>query len=412
MSGSAISRIVIVGAGQAALSLATRLRALGHSGPLVMIGEEELPPYERPPLSKGYLLGKIERERLVLRPVDFYREHNIELVTGQRVREIDRAGQRVLTDAGAYGYDRLVLATGATPRRLTAAIGGALVGVHVLRTFSDIEAIAGHCRPRARALVVGGGYIGLEAAAAFRALDMDVTVIELAERILKRVAARETADFVRDLHVSRGVRIREGVELARLVGDNRISGAVLSDGTELEVDIVLAGIGVDPADRLAADCGLATDGGIVVDARARTSDPLIYAVGDCTRFPFAGAQVRLESVQNAVDQAEAAAAEMMGEGRDYMPVPWFWSDQFDLKLQIAGLNTGYEAVVARAGKRLGAASHWYFKGGRLLAVDAMNEPAAFMLGRRLLEAGSTVPTAAIADPAVELKSLLGLARHQ
>jgi 3-phenylpropionate/trans-cinnamate dioxygenase ferredoxin reductase component len=407
-----MNSVIVVGAGQAGLSVAAKLRALGYSGSILIIGEEDLPPYERPPLSKGYLLGKIERERLLLRPADFYRAHGIDLVTGKRVRKIDRRGRRVVLDEATFAFDRLVLATGATPRRLRAAFGGGLVGVHVLRTFSDIEGIAADCRPGAKALVIGGGYIGLEAAATFRTLDMSVTLIEVADRILQRVAARETSDFVRALHQSKGVNIMEGVGLTRLTGNGRVTGAMLSNGTELDVDLVLVGIGVEPADRLAADCGLATDGGILVDARGQTSDPLIHAVGDCARFPFAGVQVRLESVQNAVDQAEVAAADMVGAGRDYAPVPWFWSDQYELKLQIAGLNSGYDAVVARAGKRPGSASHWYFRGGRLLAVDAMNEPAAFMLGRRLLEAGSSVSSAEIADPTIDLKLLLRPARHK
>jgi 3-phenylpropionate/trans-cinnamate dioxygenase ferredoxin reductase subunit len=401
-----MDKIVIIGAGQAGLSVATRLRALGHDGPMMMIGEEYMPPYERPPLSKAYLLGKIGRERLQLRPDDFYRDKAIELITGRRVEKIDRAGRRVIFDDGAYSYDRLVLATGAVPRRLPAAIGGELAGVHVLRTFSDVEAIACRCQPGAKALVVGGGYIGLEAAAAFRTLGMPVTLIELSDRILQRVAAPQTSAFVNALHEEKGVTIRTGLGLARLTGDRQVSGAVLSDGAVLEADLVLVGIGVDPADRLAADCGLETDGGIVVDGRGRTIDPAIYAAGDCTRFPYGGGLVRLESVQNAIDQAEAVAADLLGQGRDYAPIPWFWSDQYDLKLQIAGLNTGYEAVVARPGKRAGSVSHWYFGGDRLLAVDAINDPAAFMLARRLLEGGHFVSPVAIADPATDLKSLL------
>lgn len=397
--------IVIVGAGQAGLSVAAKLRALGCTSPILMIGEEKLPPYERPPLSKGYLLGKIERERLLLRPLSFYRDHGIELVTGQRVRRIDRARRRVVLDGGTYPYERLVLATGAIPRRIPAVRGGDLVGVHVLRTFSEIEAIAKDCRPGAKTLVVGGGYIGLEAAAAFRKLDMSVMLIELADRILQRVAARETSDVLRELHRANGVDIREGVGLTKLVGDGKVTGAVLSDGTELDADLVLVGIGVDPADELAAECGLETDAGILVDNHARTSDASIYAVGDCTRFPFNGRLIRLEFVQNAIDQAEAAAANILSQEQEYTPVPWFWSDQYDLKLQIAGLNSGYDTVVRRPGKRPGSASHWYFGGERLLAVDALNDPAAFMFGRRLLQSGLSVAASSIADTSTDLKSV-------
>jgi 3-phenylpropionate/trans-cinnamate dioxygenase ferredoxin reductase subunit len=397
--------IVIIGAGQAGLSVAAKLRAMDYAAPILMIGEEELPPYERPPLSKSYLLGKIERERLLLRPAAFYHDHGIELVTGKRVNAICRDARRVILDGASHGYQRLVLATGAVPRRLSAALGGDLDGVHVLRTFSDIEAIAADCQPGAKALVIGGGYIGLEAAAAFSKLDMSVTLIELADRILKRVAAHETSNVLRAIHAANGVDIREGVGLARLVGERNVTGAILSDGTQLEVDFVLVGIGVDPADQLAAACGLETDSGILVDTRARTSDPYVYAVGDCARFPFGESLIRLESVQNAIDQAEAAAADILGAGQDYVPVPWFWSDQYDLKLQIAGLNTGYDNIIARPGKREGSASHWYFVGERLLAVDAMNDPAAFMLGRRLLEAQVSIAPEAVADVSCDLKSL-------
>jgi 3-phenylpropionate/trans-cinnamate dioxygenase ferredoxin reductase subunit len=402
------SRIVIVGAGQAGLSLAQRLRALGHDGPITLIGEEPVPPYQRPPLSKAYLKREAGIDRLLLRPQSFFAEAGIELLTGVRVEAIDRSARIVRAGDARIPYDKLALATGAAPRTLPAAIGGALPGVHVLRNLADADGLAPALRPGRRALIVGGGYIGLEAAAVCAALGLSVTLIEAAPRILGRVACAETADWFRDLHRSHGVEIREGVGLARLGGTTQLTGAELADGSRIAADLAIVGIGVSPATNLAAAAGLTIDNGIATDATGRTADPAIWAAGDCASFPGPGGRMRLESVQNAIDMAEAVAADMMGEGAPYAPVPWFWSDQFDAKLQIAGLGAGHDRIVVReATGKGGGRSHWYFRAGTLLAVDAINDPRAYMVGKRLLEAGRTPDAALLADPATNLRALLG-----
>jgi 3-phenylpropionate/trans-cinnamate dioxygenase ferredoxin reductase subunit len=400
------ARIAVVGAGQAGASLVARLRALGHTGPLTLVGAEPVPPYQRPPLSKAYLKGELTRERLYLRPESFYVAENIELITGVRVEAIDRAACELdLADGRAIPYDLLALTTGAQPRRLDDAQGGRLPGVLYMRSVADADALAATVAPGARALIVGGGYIGLEAAAVLREKGLDVTLIEAAPRILGRVAAPATADYFRELHARHGVAIREGAALVRLTGDTRVTGAELAHGVRVPADVVLVGIGILPDDALANAAGLDTGNGIRVDALGRTSDPRIFAAGDCTSFPYHGGRVRLESVPNAIDQAEAVAAAMLGSDAPYEARPWFWSDQYDVKLQIAGLNAGWDRTVTRLGPRPGAQSVWYYGGGRLLAVDAMNDPRAYMTGKRWIEAGHTPDPAAIADPAADLKAL-------
>ncbi|RDC74040.1 pyridine nucleotide-disulfide oxidoreductase [Rhodovulum sp. 12E13] len=393
--------IVVVGAGQAGASLVARLRASGEKRPITLIGEEHAPPYQRPPLSKAYLKGEMALERLFLRPEAWYRENGIELRLDTRVDAIDLADRTVIAGGHALAYDELVLTTGAVPRRLPPGIGGDLGGVHVVRGLRDIDRMAPEMATGRRAVVIGGGYIGLEAAAVASALGLDVTVVEAAPRILQRVAAPETSDFIRKVHEDKGVTIREGVGLARLTGEGRVTGAVLDDGTELPADLVIVGIGITPCTALAEAAGIALENGIRVDARGRTSAPHVWAAGDCASLPYRGARIRLESVQNAIDQAETVADNIAGAERDYDPKPWFWSDQYDLKLQIAGLNTGYDRVVVRPGT-----SHWYYAGDRLLAVDALGDPRAYMVGKRLIEAGRSPDPAAVADPETDLKALL------
>ena len=396
--------IVVIGAGQAGASLAERLRTRGYDGPVTLLGDEPAPPYQRPPLSKKYLLGEMAQERLFLRPESFYAEHGIDLRLGAPVTRIDRDARTVFRGEEALEYDQLALTTGAEPRLLPAAVGGNLHGVYPVRRLADIERMAAEFAPGRRVLIVGGGYIGLEAAAVARQRGLEVTLVEAAPRILQRVAAPETSAAMRDLHLRHGVRLLEGDGLRRLTGDGRVSGAELADGQRLAVDFVVVGIGIAPAVGLAEAAGLAIENGIAVDALGRTSDPSIWAAGDCASFVYRGARIRLESVQNAIDQAEAVAANMLGAGVPYRPVPWFWSDQYDSKLQIAGLNTGYDRVIVRAGDH--GRSHWYFGGGDFLAVDAIDDPRAYMVGKRLLEAGRSPDPAALADPATELKALL------
>lgn len=396
--------IVVIGAGQAGSSLVAKLRGLGYAGEITLIGDEPVPPYQRPPLSKKYLLGEMDIERLFLRTEAFYAEQNITLKLGAPVTAIDRAAKTVTVGGEVIGYEQLALTTGSDPRMLPAAIGGTLGGVYGVRRLSDIDAMAHEFSPGKRLLVVGGGYIGLEAAAVAALKGLKVTLIEAAPRILGRVAAPETADFMRALHQSHGVEIREGLGLVRLTGDGHVTGADLADGSHIPVDFAIVGIGITPGQDLAEAAGLVIENGIRTDEQGRTSDPSIWAAGDCASFVYRGARIRLESVQNAIDQAEAVAANMLGAGKTYVPMPWFWSDQYDLKLQIAGLNTGYDRVVVR---EAGAArSHWYYRGETFLAVDAMNDPRGYMVGKRLLEAGKSPDPAAVADPATELKTLL------
>lgn len=400
-----MSGIVVVGAGQAGASLVAKLRALGHDGHITLLGEEPSPPYQRPPLSKKYLLGEMELERLYLRPESFYAENKIELKLNETVVSIDREERAVIAGSETIRYDQLALTTGSRPRRLPPSIGGDLSGVHVVRALRDVDDMAPEFVEGARALIVGGGYIGLEAAAVAAEKGMWVALVEMADRILQRVAAPETSAYFRNLHGDHGVEIREGLGLIRLTGDNRVTGATLDDGTELQVDTVVVGIGIAPATELAEGAGLKTENGIRVNEFGRSSDPAIWAAGDCASFPYRGGRIRLESVQNAIDQAENVAANMLGAETPYRPTPWFWSDQYETKLQIAGLNAGHDRIVARRGSG-GAESYWYFKGDELLAVDAMNDARAYMVGKRLIENGKSPAVETVADPEADLKALL------
>lgn len=368
-------RVVIVGAGQAGVALAAKLRALGHDGPITLVGEELVPPYQRPPLSKGYLLGDMGVDRLTLRADSFYADYRIDLRLGQKVTALDTAAQTVTVGDEVLAYDQLALTTGSVARTLP--------GAFAVRTLADVNAMRAQFVAGRRVLIVGGGYIGLEAAAVASKLGLRVTLVEAAPRILARVASPQTADYFRDLHRSHGVEIIEG-----------------GSAQGIEADFTIAGIGITPATVLAEGAGLPIDNGIAADAQGRVVDG-VWAAGDCASFPLRGQRIRLESVQNAIDQAELVAANMLGAGRDYAPVPWFWSDQYDVKLQIVGLGTGYDRVVER---RVAGTSFWYYRGAELLAVDAMNDPRAFMVAKRLIEGGRSPDPDALQTP--DLKVLL------
>jgi 3-phenylpropionate/trans-cinnamate dioxygenase ferredoxin reductase subunit len=400
--------IVIVGAGQAGVALAAKLRALGYSDPVILIGDETVPPYQRPPLSKKYVSGELDVERLLIRPRDWYAEQNVELRLEQRVTALSpREHELTLSDGTRLRYRKLALTSGARPRNLPAEIGGMLPGVVTIRGLADADAIIPQLKTGMNLVVVGGGYIGLEAAAVTATKGMQVTVLEAAERILQRVAAAETSAYFRDLHGRHGVTVREATALDRLTArDGRVATVALTDGTELLADLVIVGIGVLPNDDLARAAGLQVENGITVDEQGRSSDPDIFAAGDCANFPWQGQRTRLESVQNAIEQAEHAAAAMLGATEHYNPVPWFWSDQYDVKLQIAGLNRGYDQVVVRPGKRLGSQSVWYYRQGALIAVDAMNDALAYAFGKKALESGKTISPAQAADPVVDLKAAI------
>ena len=402
-----MEKVIIVGGGQAAASLAHKMRSLGFDGALTMMCEEKTPPYQRPPLSKKYLLGEMALERLYLRPEHYYVEQNITLHLGERVNAIDRQSNEIITEKGQYAYDRLVLATGSTPRLLPAHLGGTLENVFSVRDLKDADSLAPHMKEGKRLLIIGGGYIGLEAAAVAAARGMDVTLIEMSERILQRVAAPQTSDYFRSLHQSHGVTIKEQTGLTRLLGQNgQVVGAELSDGSTLEIDLAILGIGITPATNLAQDCGLAIENGIRVDALGRSSDPNIWAAGDCCSFPYKDGYLRLESVPNAIDQAEVIAQNIMGAEIAYIPKPWFWSDQYDVKLQIAGLNTGYDKIIERKNPTLLSQSFWYYAQDTLVAVDAMNDPRAYMVAKKLIESGLTPDPALVEDASSNLKDLL------
>jgi 3-phenylpropionate/trans-cinnamate dioxygenase ferredoxin reductase subunit len=397
--------IVVIGAGQAGSSCVVKLRNGGFDGKITLIGAESHPPYQRPPLSKAYLMGDMTLERLFLRPESFYGENDIDLRLGVNVEAIDAAGQKITTSDGVIGYDELVFTTGSIPHKLPAAIGGALDGVHVVRGLADVDAMEPRFVKGARVLIVGGGYIGLEAASVAAKLGLEVTLVEMAPRILQRVASPETSDFFRTLHQGHGVDLREGVGLERLIGEGAVNGAALTDGTTLDVDFVIVGVGIAPATALAEAAGVALDNGIAVDGHGRTNVPHIWAAGDCASFPYRGGRIRLESVPNAIEQAEVVAENLMGVEENYSAKPWFWSDQYDVKLQIAGLNTGYDRIVTR-GAAPGPVSFWYYKGETLLAVDAANDPRGYMVGKRLIEGGKSPAPEVVADPETDLKALL------
>lgn len=397
--------IIVIGAGQAGSSCVAKLRNSGCQDQITLIGAEPVPPYQRPPLSKAYLMGEMALERLFLRPEAFYADHDVTLRMGADVSAIDPAQQTVSIGEERFRYDDLVLTTGSVPHRLPARIGGDLDGVFAVRDLVNVDAMAPRFQAGKRVLIVGGGYIGLEAASVAAKLGLDVTLVEMADRILQRVAAPQTSDYFRNLHQRHGVTILEGVGLDRLTGEASVSAAVLSDGTHLDVDFVIAGVGIAPATALVETAGLVINNGIQVDAQGRTSEPHIWAAGDCTSFPYRGTRIRLESVPNAIDQAEIVAENIMGAGKEYVARPWFWSDQYDVKLQIAGLNSGYTDVVGRIGAGQ-TASFWYYRGDVLLAVDAMNDPRAYMIGKRLIEAGKTADKAVVADSDIDLKTLL------
>ena len=399
-------KIVIVGGGQAAASLAIKLRGEHFKGSIDIVCKEPHPPYQRPPLSKKYLLGELSIDRLYLRPKNFYLENNISLYLGKEVTQIDRENKRIYFNGGVLDYDDLALTIGSQPRLLPEDIGGQLGKVFAIRDLADVDRLAPEFKSGQRLLVIGGGYIGLEAAAVAAQKGLNVTLVEMAERILQRVAAPQTAAYFRMLHQSHCVDVKEGVGLKRLKGKNaEVSSAVLSDGTELDVDFAIVGVGIYPVTDIAEAAGLVCSNGIEVDQMGKTSDPAIWAAGDCCSFPFNGGRLRLESVPHAIDQAEIIAQNILGARLLYNPKPWFWSDQYDVKLQITGLSEGFNQVIARQ-TNAKSVSFWYYKDDRLIAVDAMNDPRSYMVGKRLIEAGKTASAKCITDLSFDLKNLL------
>ncbi len=382
---------VIIGAGQAGVQTAVELRAAGYGGSVTLLGAELALPYHRPPLSKAYLTGEKGADALLMRGPSFYSEQAIALHQGADVIAIDRASKSVKTAVGRrFGYDHLVLATGASARPLGCP-GADLDGVMVLRSRADTEALKLRLEAAARLVVVGGGFIGLEVAASARKLGKQVTVIEMQDRLMARAVGPDVSSFFAEVHRQNGVDLRLGDGIAAIAGRNgAVSGVRTSSGVELACDIVLAGIGVSPRTELAEAAGLSIANGIVVDSAQRTSDPQVFALGDCASFPnpYGDGMIRLESVQNAVDQAKIVATGIMGHQARYQAVPWFWSDQYDLKLQMVGLSHGHDHVEERGNRADRRFSVFYVKAGRLIAIDSVNRPADHMRGRKLLAAGA------------------------
>ncbi|SLN62982.1 NAD(P)/FAD-dependent oxidoreductase [Oceanibacterium hippocampi] len=401
--------VVVVGAGQAGYQVADSLRREGFDGPVALVGEEPHLPYQRPPLSKSYMLGDLARERLSFRNEDYYGKHNIALRLGTRVTAIERSSRQVrLVDGTTLPYSHLVLATGARVRRLPVP-GADLAGVFDLRSLDDSDRIKAALARAADVVVIGAGFIGLEFAAAAAKLGKRVRVLEALPRVMARVLSPELSDFFTALHRGHGVDIACGMAVNAITGESgAVSAVACADGSSHKAELVLVGIGVVPETALAEAAGLTIDNGIVVDGHGRTSDPAILAAGDCAavEHPFTGRRIRLESVQNAADLGRTVAATIAGHDRPYVTVPWFWSDQYDVKLQMVGLQDGCDRTVLRGDPALGKFSLFHFRGTELRAIDSVNRAGDHLQGRKLLAAGVSPTPDQAADPDFPLKSLL------
>jgi 3-phenylpropionate/trans-cinnamate dioxygenase ferredoxin reductase component len=400
--------VVIVGASHAAVQAVDTLRREGHTGPIVLVGDEPYLPYNRPPLSKKYLAGEMDRERLLLRSAQFYEQHQVEVKLGLRVTAIDRTDQRLrLSDGAELHYDKLLLCLGSR-NRLLEVPGYDLKGIHYLRTIADVDGIRTDLPTAKHVVIVGAGYIGLEAAASCRHLGLEVTVLEMADRPLNRVTTPEMSAFYLRRHEREGVRILCGMSVTSFTGDEagHVRGVACGE-REFDADLVIVGVGILPETTLAAAAWLRCEKGIWVDEQCQTSDPNIYAAGDCTYHPGIRYErrMRLESVDNAVEQAKTAAMNICGKDARHEHVPWFWSDQYDLKLQIAGLCQGYDQTVVRGDPESGKFALYYFAQGKLLAVDAINSPKDFMQGKKWLTEHKHPDPVRLADTTVDLKTL-------
>ncbi|KAB7646231.1 NAD(P)/FAD-dependent oxidoreductase [Polymorphobacter fuscus] len=404
--------IIIVGAGHGGAQAAVQLRQLGFAGSIAMIGEEPELPYERPPLSKDYLAGEKDFARMLLRPAAFWVDRNVTMLTGQKVIAVDPAARTVTTGTGeTFGYGDLIWAAGGGPRRLTCD-GHDYSGVHAIRTHADVAALQAELAGAHRIAIVGGGYIGLEAAAVLSKLGKAVVVLEALDRVLARVAGPVLSAFYEAEHRAHGVDVRTGVTVAAVSGTaGRATGVVLADGELVAADLVIVGIGIVPAVAPLAAAGAAMadspPGGVAVDDHCRTSLPHVLAIGDCAAHANAfagGARIRLESVQNANDMATTAARLLTGNPRPYHAVPWFWSNQYDLRLQTVGVSTGYDTTVLRGDVAARSFSIVYLKAGAVIALDCVNAVRDYVQGKALVEAGSVVDPAALADGDVPLKT--------
>ena len=409
-------RCIIVGASHAAAQLAPALRQAGWEGEILVVGDEPYLPYHRPPLSKTFLSGAKSVEDLFIRPAAFYEKNRVEFRTG-RVTAINRAEKTLeLKSGGASGeesvetlnYDKLALCTGSRVRKISIP-GVELEGVHYLRDIQDVEGMKSGVAEGKQALIVGGGYIGLETASALRKLGMQVTVLEMAPRILQRVAAPELSNFYTRIHTEEGVNIHTNVSVSSIVGDTQVKGVCCTDGREYPADLVVIGVGIVPNVELAEAAGLAVDNGILVDEYCATSDSDIVAAGDCTNHfnEIYGVRLRLESVPNASEQGKVAASSLCGVSKAYNSLPWFWSDQYDLKLQIAGLSQGYDQVFIRGDiSQSRSFAAFYFKQGKLISADCVNRPQEFMLSKKLISQGLEIAPERLVDESIPVKLLL------
>jgi 3-phenylpropionate/trans-cinnamate dioxygenase ferredoxin reductase subunit len=405
------TRIVIAGAGHAAGQAVATLRQKKYPGKIMLVGEEPWLPYQRPPLSKKFLAGEMPAERLYVKPPSFYEDPSITIKLGTRVESIDRSARHVrLSDGQSVAYDSLILSVGARVRRLPPLPGSHLAGIHYLRNVGDVQDIRQDMAVDRNLVIVGAGYIGLEVAAVASQLGLHVTVIEMLERVMKRVVAPQVSQFYEREHRAHGVNLMLETGISGFSGSERVDGVVLADGTVVPADLVVVGIGIVPNTELALVAGLEVADGIVVDDHCRTADPHVYAVGDCTMHPnrLIGRSVRLECVQNALEQARTAAANICGEGTRYEEIPWFWSDQYDLKLQIAGLSQGYDRAIVRGNCSDGESRSFscvYLLGNRILAVDAVNNPKDFLQSKKLIADRASMDLDRLGDSRLELKDL-------
>lgn len=400
---------VIIGTGHAAAQLVASLRQQGWAGKISVIGSENLLPYHRPPLSKGYLSGAQSIEDIFIRMPASYEKADVRFVLGQRVEKIERSKKKIILEGGdVHSYDKLILTTGAHVRKLNVP-GADLSGVFYLRSIDDVERIKGFIGAGKKAVVIGGGYIGLETSAVLNKLGMDVTVLESMGRVLQRVTTREISAFYTRIHTEEGISIITDVTVNSIKDEKYVKNVVCTDGREFNADLVIIGIGVLPTTQLAESAGLVVDNGIRVDEFAQTSDPDIFAAGDCTNHynSIYGRYIRLESVQNAVDQAKTAAGTICGNPKRYHALPWFWSDQYDIKLQIAGLSEGFDQVVVRGDMTSGRSfAAFYLREEKVLAIDCINRPQEFMLGKRLITRKVKVDQSKLADTNIPIKELV------
>ncbi|WP_420560512.1 NAD(P)/FAD-dependent oxidoreductase [Tepidicaulis sp.] len=405
--------VVIVGAGHAAGQAAASLRQEGYEGAITMIGNEPYIPYQRPPLSKKFLAGEIGIDRVYFKPPEFYEKENVTVKLGTRVTEIDRKTKTVHTDQGeTLTYSKLLLTTGSRVRELNLP-GFDLDGVFYLRNVGDVEGIQSYFNKGGKCVIVGGGYIGLEVAAVAAKHGIDVTVLEMAPMVMARVVDPIVSRFYERVHKEEGVKILTGAAVSGFEGkDGQLTKVTCADGTAHEADFVVVGVGILPNVELAVEANLKVENGIAVDECCRTSDPDIYAAGDCTNHPnpLLGERLRLESVHNALEQAKTAAAAICGKEKPYAQIPWFWSDQYDLKLQIVGLSAGYDQAVVRGNPDEGRSfAVFYLKEGRLIAVDAINRAPEFMMSKQLIAKGVSIPAEKLRDENINMKEMAAFA---